>query len=349
MRISLATFVLMCVLTGRTAEASATDGRLDIYFIDVEGGASTLFVTPTGESLLVDSGSHDNHGRDRDRVLKVARQVAGLTQIDHAVVTHWHEDHYGNHADLSSQIKIGTFWDRGLPDALPNDDPKFEKRLAPYRLATQNRSKTLRVGDRLPLKSGGTPLSVKVVTGSREVIPNVGPPNPFAALNKPQPEDLTDNAASLSLLLQFGRFKFLVCGDLTWNMEAKLMTPNNPIGKIDLFMVTHHGLPASNNPTLVLAIDPHVAVMCNGPIKGGAAQTIETLRKVKSLDALYQLHKNLALGPEAQTAAEYIANVEPTAQCRGTFIKASVAPEGNSYMVQVGADGKPRTFQVRRD
>jgi len=349
MRISLATFVLMCVLTGRTAEANAANGRLDIYFIDVEGGASTLFVTPSGESLLVDSGSHDNGGRDRDRVLKVARQVAGLKRIDHAVVTHWHEDHYGNHADLSSQIKIGTFWDRGLPDALPNDDPKFEERLAPYRLATQNRSKTLRVGDSLPLKSGGTPLSVKVVTGSREVISNVGPPNAFAALNKPQPEDLTDNAASLSLLLQFGHFKFLVCGDLTWNMEAKLMTPNNPIGKIDLFMVTHHGLPASNNPTLVLAIDPHVAVMCNGPVKGGAAQTIETLRKVKSLEALYQLHKNLALGAEAQAAAEYIANVEPTAQCRGTFIKASVAPDGNSYTVQVGADGRPRTFQVRRD
>lgn len=349
MRILCAAIVLVCGLTGRLVQASATDGRLDIYFIDVEGGASTLFVTPAGESLLVDSGSHNNDGRDRDRVLKVVRQAAGLKRIDHAVVTHWHEDHYGNHADLASQIKIGTFWDRGLPDALPNDDPKFEEHLAPYRLATQNRSRTLRVGDRLPLKSAGTPITAKVVTGSREVIPNVGRPNPFAALSKPQPEDVTDNADSLSLLLQFGRFKFLVCGDLTWNMEAKLMTPNNPIGKIDLFMVTHHGLPVSNNPVLVLAIDPRVAVMCNGPIKGGAAQTIETLRKVKSLEALYQLHKNLALAPEAQTAAEYIANVEPTAQCRGTFIKASVAPDGNSYTVQIGADGKPRTFQVRGD
>jgi competence protein ComEC len=349
MRLSCAAFFLLGVLTGRTVEGSTTDGRLDIYFIDVEGGASTLFVTPSGESLLVDSGSHNNDGRDRDRVLKVTRQVAGLKRIDHAVVTHWHEDHYGNHADLSSQIKIGTYWDRGIPDALPRDDPKFDEHIAPYRLATQNRSKTLRVGDSLPLKSGATPLTVKVVTGSREVIPNVGPPNPFTAFNKPQPEDVTDNADSLSFLLQFGRFKFLVCGDLTWNMEAKLMTPHNPIGKIDLFMVTHHGLPVSNNPTLVLAIDPHVAVMCNGPIKGGAAQTIETLRRVKSLEALYQLHKNLALGPDAQAAPEYIANVEPTAQCRGTFIKASVAPDGNSYTVQIGADGKQRSFQVRGD
>ena len=137
------------------------------------------------------------------------------------------------------------------------------------------------------------------------------------------------------------------CGDLTWNMEAKLMTPNNPIGKIDLFMVTHHGLPVSNNPTLVLAIDPHVAVMCNGPIKGGAAQTIETLRKAESLEALYQLHKNLALRPEAQAPAEYIANVETTAQCRGKYIKASVAPDGNSYTLKVGAEGKSRTFKTR--
>lgn len=349
MRFSFVVFVLVGVLTGQTARADATDGRLDIYFIDTEGGASTLFVTPSGESMLVDSGSHNNDGRDRDRVLKVARQVAGLKRIDHAVVTHWHEDHYGNHADLSSQIKIGTFWDRGIPDALPRDDPKFQEHIAPYRLATQNHSRKLQVGDRLPLKSGSPPLTVEVVTGSREVIPNVGPPNPFAALNKSQPEDVTDNADSLSFLLQFGRFRFLVCGDLTWNMEAKLMTPNNPIGKIDLFMVTHHGLPASNNPTLVLAIDPHVAVMCNGPIKGGAAQSIETLRKVKSLEALYQLHKNLALPPEAQAAAEYIANVESTAQCRGTYIKASVAPDGNSYTVQIGTEGKPRTFRVRAD
>jgi competence protein ComEC len=349
MRCVGAAFVVVGVLSAAAAHAGATDGRLDIYFIDVEGGASTLVATPAGESLLIDSGMQTSDGRDRERVLKVVRQVAGLKRIDHAAVTHWHADHFGNHAALASLIKIGTFWDRGIPDALPADDPQFALHIAPYRMASQNRSKKLRPGDSLPLKSGTTPLSVKVLTGSREVVPNVGPPNEFAATNKPQAEDVTDNAASLSFLLQFGRFKFLVCGDLTWNMEAKLVTPNNPIGKVDLFMVTHHGLPSSNNPTLVLAIDSHVAVMCNGPIKGGAAQTIATLRKVKSLEALYQLHKNLALSAEAQAPPEYIANFESTAQCHGQFIKASVAPDGNSYTVQIGADGKPRTFQVRAD
>jgi competence protein ComEC len=348
MRFGLALLVLAGAAIGSDVQAAGTNGRLDIYFIDVEGGASTLFVTPAGESLLVDSGTLDSSGRDRDRILKVARDVAGLKQIDHAAVTHWHLDHFGNHASLSTQIKIANFWDRGIPDSL-KEDAKFPDEIASYRQASQNRSKTLHVGDLLPLANGSTPLSVKVVTGSREVIPNVGPPNPFASLNQPQPEDDTDNAASLSFLLQFGRFKFLCCGDLTWNIEAKLMTPNNPLGHVDLFMVTHHGLPVSNNPVLVLAIDPRVAVMCNGPIKGGAAQTIETLRKGKSLEALYQLHRNLALSSAAQAPAENIANVESTAQCRGTFIKASVAPDGNSYTVQVGPEGKPRTFQTRAD
>ncbi len=190
MRFLGAAFFVCVALTATPIQANGTDGRLDIYFIDVEGGASTLFVTPSGESLLVDSGSHNNDGRDRDRVLKVARQVADLKRIDHAVVTHWHEDHYGNHADLSTQIKIGTFWDRGIPDALPRDDPKFEEHIAPYRLATQNRSKTLRVGDSLPLKSGATPLTVKVLTGSHEVVPNVGPPNPFATPTNRSPRTL---------------------------------------------------------------------------------------------------------------------------------------------------------------
>jgi beta-lactamase superfamily II metal-dependent hydrolase len=118
--------------------AGAPDGRLDIYFIDVEGGAATLVVTPAGESLLIDSGYPDNNGRDRDRILRVLREEAGLDQLDHAAVTHWHLDHYGNHAALASAIPIGTFWDRGIPDAL-REDRSFADRIADYRRATQPR------------------------------------------------------------------------------------------------------------------------------------------------------------------------------------------------------------------
>ena len=338
--------IALALLTADHLRADGTDGRLDIYFIDVEGGAATLLVTPAGESLLIDSGYPDNLGRDRDRILHVGREVAGLEHLDHAAVTHWHLDHYGNHAALTSLIRIHNFWDRGNPDAL-EEDKQLGERIALYRAASQNRSRALKPGDTLPLKSGATPLSVKVVTSGGEVIPNSGEPNPFAELHEPQPEDRSDNAKSLSFLLRFGEFDFLCCGDLTWNVEARLVTPNNPLGQVDLFMVTHHGLPTSNNPALVLAIDPVVAVMCNGPTKGGHKQTIETLRRVKSLQALYQLHRNVKLDAAEQTPAEYIANHGETSGCQGVWIKASVAPDGTSYTLQIGPEGKRREFRAR--
>ena len=125
------------------------------------------------------------------------------------------------------------------------------------------------------------------------------------------------------------------------------MTPNNPIGVIDVFMVTHHGLPSSNNPALVLALDPVVAVMCNGPTKGGAEQTQETLRKVKSLKALYQLHENVQLDPAQQTPKARIANFGQLGECEGVYVKLSVAADGKSYTVQIGPDGKADTYQTR--
>lgn len=343
--------VIICLGTtsgAQTIHAGVDDGRLDIYFIDVEGGAATLIVTPVGESILIDSGYPDNNGRDRDRILDVVRNVAKLTSINHAVVSHWHLDHYGNHAALAAEIDIDNFWDRGIPDAL-QEDAKFEERIANYRAATQNASRTLSAGDSYPLHSLGPDLRVEIVTASREVIANTGSPNPHADKHQPAEEDTSDNAASISLLLTYGDFKFLCCGDLTWNVEAELVTPNNPLGTIDLFMVTHHGLPTSNNPVLVHAVDPTVAVMCNGPTKGGHEQTIATLKGVKSLQHWYQLHRNVNLADEAQAPAEFIANSEPTVNCEGIWVKASVAPDGRTYTVRIGPDGRQRTYETRAE
>ena len=125
------------------------------------------------------------------------------------------------------------------------------------------------------------------------------------------------------------------------------MTPNNPLGQIDLFMATHHGLPVSNNPVMVLALDPKVSVCCNGPTKGANPESIETLKRVKSLQAMYQLHRNVGLGEQEQAPVEYIANMAETANCEGVWVKASVAKDGNSYTVQIGPLGKPRKFETR--
>jgi len=336
----------LCLFATSRLLAGAGDGRLDIYFIDVEGGAATLLVTPAGESMLIDSGYPDNGGRDRDRILNVIQNVAKLDHLDHISVSHWHLDHFGNHAALADKIKIRNFWDRGIPDMLQEDN-KFGDRIALYRAASQNQSKAVKAGDTFTMSSSGLPVQIKIVTASGDVVPNEGPANPFASLHKPQADDPSDNAKSVSVLFTFGKFRFMTCGDLTWNTEAKLMTPNNPVGQVDLFMVTHHGLNVSNNPVMVLALDPRVTVTCNGPTKGGAPETIATLKKVKSLQAMYQLHRNIKLADNEQAPPEYIANQEDTAACKGTWIKASVAKDGNSYTVQVGADGKPREFQTR--
>ena len=272
--------------------------------------------------------------------------MAGLKRIDHAVVSHWHLDHYGNHAALAAKFRIGTFWDRGIPEEL-SEDPGYPERIASYRAASQNASKALHVGDTLPLKSTQTPLTVRVLTSGREVVTDEGEVNAFAVRHEAQPDDPSDNSASLSLLYSFGRFRFLTCGDLTWNTEAKLVTPRNPVGHVDLFMVTHHGLPVSNNPAMVLAIDPVVAIMCNGPKKGGAEQTMKTLREVKSLKNWFQLHRNVELDEVLQAPAEFIANTEQTADCKGEWILAKVAPDGSSYTVQIGPKGTKHQYETR--
>jgi competence protein ComEC len=292
--LALAAFALLSA----AAVAGQADGRFDLYFIDVEGGAATLLVTPAGESVLIDSGYPGNQNRDLDRILHVVRDVARLERIDHAVVSHWHLDHYGNHAALAANIRIRNFWDRGIPDDL-QEDKQFLERITAYKAATQNASKPLKAGSEFTFPTDGLPLTVKVMTASREVAPNSGEPNPFANSNQPMPEDKSDNAASISTLWKFGDFTFFTCGDLTWNVEAQLVTPNNPVGKVDLFMVTHHGLDVSNNPTLVHAIDPVVTIMCNGPKKGGAEKTLKTLAGAQGVVSAASQCRPAARGPAA--------------------------------------------------
>ncbi|HCP13847.1 MAG TPA: hypothetical protein DIT89_16050 [Planctomycetaceae bacterium] len=346
--LSVAACCLVQVPAVTTLRADQKTGTLDIYFIDVEGGAANLIVTPEGESLLIDSGYPDNQGRDLNRIIAVAGEVAGLKRIDHAMVSHWHLDHFGNHAALAAKFGVGTFWDRGIPDSL-SEDPGFPDRIAAYRAASQNQSKALQAGQLVPLKSGKTPLSLKVLCASREAVVGEGPENSFAARHQPQPDDPTDNSASIAVLLRFGEFRYVTCGDLTWNMEAKLVTPRNPAGRIDLFMVTHHGLAVSNNPALVLALDPVSAVMCNGPKKGGAESTLKTLREVQSMQQWFQLHRNVDLDGSLQAPAEFIANTVPTADCQGQWVLARVAPDGASYTIQIGPDGKPHSFRTRSE
>lgn len=332
--------------------ADAPSKGLEIFFIDVDGGAATLVVTPERESLLIDSGWPGREDRDPKRIVHVLKDVAGLDHLDHLATTHWHMDHFGGIAGLSSLLRIDHYWDRGLPDpsAADGDKGRFPDGPKPddpqgiaYLKASAGKRKALEAGDSIPLK-GKTELLV-LASGGKVIAAPSGTPNPCCAgAPADLPPDPSDNAMSLAMRIRLGRFDFLDCGDLTWNVEKKLVCPEDRIGPIDLYQVTHHGMAISNHPTLLQTIAPTVAIMDNGPRKGGDAATVARLRTIPSIRAAYQLHKNEKTSAAENTEPALIANPDPKG---GQFIRVSVAPDGTKFTVRIGEDGPAQTFETR--
>lgn len=343
----------LCVLPALLALAAAPavpqalDRTLDIYFVDVEGGAATLTVLSTGESVLVDTGWPREDARDAKRIEHVARYVAGLRRIDHLVSTHWHTDHYGGVEALAKRMPVGRYWDRGIPAQASDGARDFPTLIGAYRTASGGRSTALQAGDTIPLRGTRLSSSLTVVASNGKVIgePAAGLPESCPAHREAPVKDESDNKLSLALLLRVGRFEFLNCGDLTWNIEHKLACPRNRVGKVDLWQVTHHGANQSNNPALVQAIQPVSAVMCNGPRKGGHPDVVRLLKNTPSLEAFYQLHLNVTSGADDNADPTHIANLD--ADCSAEFVRVSLSPDGNSYTVYKGATRPLRTFLVR--
>src|SRR6202165_3892269 len=138
---------LLILLSGlflfTTLLVQAAPKTLDIYFIDVEGGAATLIVTPLGESLLIDSGNPGE--RDAGRIAHVALAVAGLKQIDHYITTHWHKDHVGGIPRLAQLIPVKHYYDHGLPATISSDI--VPETIEAYRETVQGKSVELKPGD----------------------------------------------------------------------------------------------------------------------------------------------------------------------------------------------------------
>jgi beta-lactamase superfamily II metal-dependent hydrolase len=329
------------------AEPEASPRGLDIWFIDTEGGAATLIVTPKGESVLIDCGNPG--ARDAERIRKVAVETAGLTTIDHLAITHWHSDHYGGASRLAELIPIRNFYDRGIPETLEEDPKNFPLLIAAYRKASKDRSRTLKPGDEIPLRQTDSGPAVKLLClcSAREVVADRkgSPENPIARDHQPKDEDRSDNANSLGFLLSFDGFRFLDLGDLTWNMEYKLVAPTDKIGPVDVYQVTHHGLDISNNDVLVRTVKPRLAIFNNGPRKGCMPAVTTALRRLADPPVICQMHRNVTVGAQENTDPDLIAN--PQEDCQGESIKLSVAPDGKSYTLTVGSKGKPRKFETR--
>jgi beta-lactamase superfamily II metal-dependent hydrolase len=337
---------LVAGLTPLTTPANDPPRGPDITFIDVEGGAATLIVTPLGESVLIDCGNPGS--RDAERIHRAAQQ-AGLKAIDHLIITHWHLDHYGSVERLARLIPIRQFYDRGIPQTLPEDPMNFPLLVQAYKAASQGKSQTLSPGDEIPLKQApdGPPLRLLCLCAREEVIAEKAdaPPNPAARAHQPQPVDTSDNAKSLGFLLSYGGFRFLDLGDLTWNIEYKLVHPSDKIGPVDVYLSTHHGLEVSNNPVVINTVRPCVAIFNNGARKGCHPSVTAALRRSPDIQAIYQLHRNLTVAAQENTEPDMIAN--PNEKCDGESIRLAVSPDGKSYTVMVGSRGKPRRYETR--
>ena len=322
------------------AQAHAAGGRpLLIYSIDVEGGQSTLIVSPSGTSLLVDAGWPDNNGRDVQRI-QAAMRDAHIARIDHVLVTHYHDDHVGGVPNLVRRVSAGEFLDHGENR---EDSAATRANYAAYLKAIQGHPRRiLHPGDTISIP--GLDAVVLTADGQHVArIPGVTPrPNAYCAAEPKWPADPSENARSMGILLTFGRFRFLDLGDLTGAQEIAMVCPANPIPPVDLFLVSHHGMNLSNSRALVDAIHPRVAIMNNGARKGGSPEAWERVHQSPGLKDMWQLHTAEGSGAAHNSPSALIAN-PAGAPDSGHWIKVEALANG-SFSVTNQRTGETRRY-----
>lgn len=333
--------LLTCVLATAAVAArpaaqtapSKSPKSLEIYIADTEGGKATLFVTPGGQTLMIDSGNPGE--RDLTRILAMFAD-AGVTKLDYLLSTHYHVDHVGGLQELAKRIPIAHFIDHG-----PNVEAKEQVQgfQAAYAdLYSTARRTVVKPGDKVPLTGIDWTIVTSAGAAIKKPLPGGGRPNPACAgvEKKPDPPNPDDNAQSVGSVITFGQFRAIDLGDLLWNEELALMCPNNPVGTVDLYLVTHHGLANSGSAAVVHGVRPRVAVMQNGTRKGGAVAAYEVLEKSPGLEDIWQLHWSYNAGVEHNPAGVFIANVDDAATIAGVL---TAPPGGRGGRGGPGAPG----------
>jgi competence protein ComEC len=341
----LALSAIVVFLAG--AGVRAQPRTLEIYWIDVEGGAATLLVSPSGESLLYDAG-WEVDGRDAKRIAAAVQQ-AGLKKIDYLVLSHYHADHAGGLMALAKTVPIGRCFDRG--DFI---EPANQRWRDAYLSVCGSKRTILHAGDTIPLKG----VQVDIVASNGTLIPLRGSQiNPACADAVNHLPDVPENQLMVGALFTYGRFKFIDLADLDWEKEMELACPVNRIGEVSIWQAGRHGaLDGAGAPAFLASIKPQVIVVNNGPRKGlggpspGAQKSAsihyDRLAKVPGIEGIWQGHKSL-LDPDHNTTEEMIANLEDSAQCRGNWMKASVARDG-TFTVTNGRNQFSKTYRSNR-
>lgn len=341
----LLSLTALLLLTG-ASPASAAQGSnrsLLIYSIDVEGGQATLLVSePSGVSLLVDTGWAGNNGRDAERI-QAAMLDAGITRIDHLLITHYHADHVGGVPNLVQRVPVGEFLDHG-----PNreDTPGVDADYAAYlKVIAGKPHRIVHPGDTISIPG----LSIVVISADGQLIkrvPGITPAaNRYCATEKHWDADPTENARSAGILVRLAQFSFLDLGDLTGAKEVSLVCPNNPLGAIDLYLVTHHGMDWSNSHAIVDAIEPRAAIMINGAHKAGMPVAWQIVHDSPRHPDLYQLHTAEGSDAAHNSPVELIANPKGAAT-DGAYFKVVARPNG-SFSVTNTRTGQTKQYSTR--
>jgi competence protein ComEC len=331
MRLTAVAFVSVLVFPAAFLVAqSPAAKRLSIYVIDVEGGNAQLWVTPSGESVVIDTGNgyaEADKGRgpiaarDADRILAAVND-AGVTQIDHLITTHFHSDHFGALIELAARIPVKHFIDHGpIVQHTPGADAFYQQ----YRALTTAATHTVpKPGDKIPVSG----VDWRVVNVADQQIktpvpgaPSAGAPNPHCAGFVPHDTNpvlgaadygRTEDEQVVASHVTFGKFRALYLGDLDWNQEPKLVCPNNLLGTVDLFVVSRHGQPSSNSQALVHAIRPRAMIMNNGLRKGGQPSAMTIFLTSPRLEGFWQMHAATLGGQEYTMPGAFIANLDET-------------------------------------
>ena len=333
-------------------EAPTAQSRpFDIYWVDVEGGAATLVVSPTGESLLVDTGFPADDDRDAKRIAEAAKE-AGLTKIDYLVISHFHRDHVGGLQALAEMIPIEKCLDHGIITEVVN-----QQWVDAYLGVCGDKRAAVGAGEKIPF--GAVEVDVVASNGRLIAAPvNDGGFNTLCATAEHKPQASPENQRSIGALFTYGRFTFLDLADFNWAKEVELACPDNKVGEVTLYQTSRHGAwDDAGSPTHLYAIKPQVIVVNNGPRKG-LGGTSPGYREVSTshydrmtnspgIEGIWQGHRSLLEpDPAHNTAEDMIANLEDTAECNGHWIRASVSQTG-TFTVTNSRNGFTRTYTAR--
>jgi competence protein ComEC len=336
-------FSLALILSAAIAmPQNRTAKALELFVMDVEGGNAVLFVAPSGESVLIDSGNGGAGAvRDAERIMGVIKE-AGLKQIDHLITTHYHGDHIGGLSELAARIPIREFIDHG-PNVQPgpNIDPVLQRYAA---LHAKAKHTVAAAGDKVQVAG----LDWRVVTAAGSMLktplPGAGRPNPYCADFKPQDVPRTEDDQSVGSFITFGRFRTVHLGDLTLNRQFDLMCPNNRLGTVDLLIAARHG--NVNAELLAHALRPRVAITNNGTRKGGQPEAMKIFYSSPGLEDIWQMHFSLLSGQEYAVPGMFIANVfdqQPAAMPVAPF---ALPPQGQEAPPAPQHDGPAYYFKV---